>query len=322
VRIAYFDLSHGFEHLVKNPNRYGGGRIVPTYCRELMDDFYCFADAKAFEEISVEEKRDKCIAITDHQSHLIKSGEPIETIIPQISSFDLIFHNATSIFINTQIPQAVWTVGFMEKINPNIKNLLCHNFDYQHPIFDKQNTKIFHVKLGVPVPPFEYYNKKDFLFLCANQSQHLQTIILAQFCNNFKIRCIFGGPIAEGYELLKHIDNKNTFYIGVLPQQEKIKILKESKIHPLFFAFPINNPPLSCLEAMSYGNSIMTTAAGVMPSFIKDTFGRILNNSEEFYNLYQECLKLDQFESWRIASIYNEINMVESFKKSFKEILT
>lgn len=318
MRVLYIDFSEGSEDLSVTPNRYGGAQIVPSWCRELMDEFWCLGMPESFESLGIKEKKDKCLVVPRFKLQDFRRGESLQKHVADWH-WDLIFHNAPDVWINTNIPQCVWAPGYAERVHPNHKYVLCHSPAFQMTQIPER-AKMIPVQIGKPVPEFQVYRKEDFIFQCTNHAPCFQSIQLVQLCNKHKIRCYLGGPISEGYPLLNYIDNQNTFYLGVMSYKEKIEMTKRARIHTLLHNIPINFT-LSGLEALAYGCALIVTPVGFWPSFINDKIGRLINSEQTFLNAYESTRYIDQIDCWTKAKEYDNVKMVESFKKAFEKVL-
>ncbi len=319
MRILYIDFSEGSEDLSIYPNRYGGAQIVPSWCRELMGDFCCVGTQESFGSLRSEEKQNQCIVIDKQFLRCIREGQPLEYHLRDRNLYyDLVFHNAPDVFVNTHAKQTVWAPGYAERVHPNHKWVLLHSPGYQRTQY--QNATMIPVQIGKPVPDFQIYKKEDFVFQCTNHAPCFQSIELVTICNKNRIRCYLGGPISEGYPLLDFIDNENSFYLGVMSYKDKIEMSKRARIHTLLHNIPINFT-LSGLEALAYGCGLITTPLGFWPSFINDKIGRMVRSEGEFLKAFHDTKYIDQKDCWNKAKEYDNIKMVESFKKAFEIIL-
>lgn len=319
MKILYIDFSGGAEHLILNPTRYGGGRIVPTYLRENLDNFYTAGLAESFTGIGSKEKWDRCIVLDKGQIFQLRNGEKLENIIAD--KFDLLLTSSPDLYVNTEIPQLVWCVGYKEKVNPAHKNVLLHNLYNQYPVFYSKPT-VYGFRLGINIPEFQEYKKEDIVFQCTNHSHFLQSIITAQLCQQYKIRCILAGPISENYPLLQYIDNYYVKYIGQISEETKIELSKKSKVHTLLFSNFINECPLSGKIALAYGNQIFSTPIGDMPNKIKEGVnGKFIVYEEDFINGWNNRDCISQRECYDSIKEYSVENMVLDINKIFQEIL-
>lgn len=316
MRVLYIDFSGGSENLVLNPNRYGGGRIVPTYLREHLDDFYTAGMEGCFDGISSAEKKDKCIILSEQQVSQLRSGAALESVIKD--SFDIVFTTNPGLVVNTTAKQLVWCVGYQETVHPDHKNIILHNPNNQHPILNSSPT-IYNFRLGVNVPEFREYEKEDLIFQCTNHSNFLQSIAVAHFCSKYKIKCILAGPISEGYPLLQHVDSEYVKYIGQISEQQKIEISKKSKVHTLLFFGFINECPLSGKLALTYGNQIFTTPSGDMPNKVKEGVnGRFILKEEDFINGWNNRDCISQRSCYNSIKEFSIENMVNDIKRVFE----
>lgn len=77
------------------------------------------------------------------------------------------------------------------------------------------NINIIKFHLGKELPSFFIEREKeDYIFQCTRHDAAFNTIPVADFCNIYGIKGIFAGSCDYSYDLLSHIDNVHTFYLG------------------------------------------------------------------------------------------------------------
>lgn len=322
MKVLYLDLSAGYEDFSLAPARYGGCRIFAAHAKQNKD-FYIASTKEGFENFTDEDNSDCKIVFSKNQIEQIRNGAPLSDFIQR--EIDIVVHSSPEININTKIKTCSWAPGYAEKVNINCKNLLCHNFDYQKPIFLGAQSRIFDVKLGVAVPKFEYYKKDNYIFNCVNHGKHWQDLELIKFCIQFNVPLILAGPICEDFQdqFNKALEGQSIVkYVGVLTQQEKVEYLKKARAHTLLYNIPINNMPLSGFEALSYGVPLITNGMGALKNFINSTIGFNIDSERSFMNAYNTVIRLDQFSMWRyIKDNYSSEIMVSSFYSAFEKII-
>src|SRR3990167_8091416 len=263
------------------PNKYGGaGRSI----RLMMDgikNFYLVAEESCFEG----DINERCIPITHEQIENIRNNKPISDIVKD--NFDLILVNGdTNSFINTTIKQICWCGGFNEKVHPRHEYMICYHIATQCPIFqnDEKQLKVYEFRLGTPLPIFEKYKKEPFILQITNHYHAIQSHMLALVCNKYGIKCIFGGPIDINYQdlFLKCIDNQNTYYLGMVKENDKIKLLKRATFFASLYSYPLHAVSLAFKQALSYGCGILTTPGGQTELFMRDkNIGFLVKNADD-----------------------------------------
>lgn len=318
MRVLAIDFSLGSEDLSTRPNRYGGGQVVFSWCRELMNDFTCVGTHESFENLGNDEKTDKCLVLSRLDIETLTKNVPLSQYINE-NNYDLVFHSSPHIFVNTNLPQISWAPGYAEAVDYRHQFILNHSPAFQlTQLHDHQ--RLIKVQIGKPVPAFQEYNKEDCIFQCSNHTPAFQSSRVAELCKKNKIKAYFAGPISENYDLLKYIDNINTFYYGIMKYNDKIDLTKRARIHTLLHAIPINFT-LSGLEALAYGCSLITTPAGFWPTFINEKIGRLVNNEEDFLKAFESSRSINQYDCWLKAKEYDNFKMVQSFNAAFYKIL-
>jgi glycosyltransferase involved in cell wall biosynthesis len=322
MKIAYIDLNHHdhYESYSINPKKYGGGRVFASWAKEKINNFHIFSVEKSFEDVTSDEKINHCHVITQDQINRIKAGEEILTVIPECKDIDIFVHHFSNIFINTDKAQIVWAVGYGEPINPNIKHLMLYSKNRQNCYILNKNCNIYDVSIGVDFPDtFIEYTKEDFIFQCTRHVEEFGSIEVAKFCNMHNIKCIFAGPIGSNYPLLNFINNKNTYYIGQISEQDKISYTKKAK----FCTFIHNwNTPfnLSAIHSLGYGTPIIARPIGFWPDLIQHTNnGFLVNSYDDIYNAWQNRNNVHQLNCFNSVKNKYDINsMINSFESAIK----
>lgn len=323
-RIAYLDLAfvYFYEDYAIKPKRYGGGRIFASLLKEF-DNFSIFADKECFNNLQNWENKKNCITTTPEQRTKIAVGYPIGEVLPEIHNFDILLHPHTSVHINTngtKIKQVVWQLGIEENIHSYHDTLLLYN-DYQRIKLGNPNTKIFKFCLGTEIPKyFQKQTKEDFIFQCSRHVSVFNTIEIAKFCNNRKIRCYFAGPIDPSYKLKDHIDNISTFYLGELEEDIKLHYTKRARLYTLIHNWPTPFS-LSAVEALSLGTPVVCTPIGFWPSLIKPNVnGFFATNEEELYKAWIQAKDINQHDCYTSVLKHNHYSMIESLFDIFNKI--
>lgn len=319
MKIAYIDLNKPdhYESYSTNPKRYGGGRIFASWAKEKINNFHIFATDRSFQDVTPNENTSHCHNITQEQVDKIRSGEQIETVIPECNDVDIFVHHFSNLYINTKKAQVVWPVGYAEPVHPNIKNLMLYSRNRQSPQITN-DCNIYDVRIGVEFPDIFVENvKEDFIFQCTRHVREFCSIEVANFCNQNNIQCVFAGPIVSDYPLLNFIDNKNTHYIGEISEEDKISYTKRARLST--FLHNWNTPfNLSAVLCLGYGTPIVSTPIGFWPDLISNgKNGFIVNSNEELLNAWEQSKNISQFECFNsVANKYDTRSMLNSFESS------
>lgn len=317
-KVLYIDFSSGFEDISLNPKRYGGvGRTI-ALLKENIKNFYIICCGESFEN---NPNHKNVFFLSKEDINLIRNGVKLSNFIND-NDYDLVFHNATDVFINTKLKQLVWGVGQYEQFDIRHENCLFHNYKTQQPIINNLNSKIYEFILGIEQPEFKEYQKENFIFQCSNHFNLMGSIELAIFCNRNKIDCVFAGPIAENYKLLDYM-GQYAKYIGEITEDVKIEILKSAKMYGSLFQMPINTLTLGIKQAMSYGCSILSTYAGAIPNYIKNNYnGFLIRNENEFIDAWECGDDIKQLNCYNtIKDNFSKKQMVESFNDVVNKVL-
>jgi hypothetical protein len=323
MKVAYLDLGvfgiHEDYSLL--PNRYGGGRIFASEMKEF-EDFHIFASPECFANVDPEENIKNCHGISNQQKTQIISGERVIEAIPQLSDFDILFHCHTHLHFNTKndLRQVIWSVGFQEEIHKEHKYLIMYN-DFQFPRINNPEIKNYRIQLGKRIPDFFIKRpKEDYIFQCTRHVPEFSSIEVAQFCLRNGVKGIFAGPIADGYPLLANIDNVNTFYLGIISEEEKLKHTKKAKLYTLLHNWPTPFN-LSAIESLSYGTPVACTTVGFWPSLIQDKYnGFHCFNEEGLAKAWEMRDSIRQEDCYLSALKYNHYSMIDSVWKALKEV--
>jgi glycosyltransferase involved in cell wall biosynthesis len=332
MNIVYIDLnepSHSEDYSI-SPKRYGGGRVFASVARETSkndnenDNFWLLSDVESFHNVGREERLDRCFPITAAQKAAIRNGTPIQDVIKGFwfGDIDLIVHHFTNIWINTaglKTKQVAWSVGYREQIHKDAPYIILYN-DYQEPILLSPNTKILKARIGKPIPGFQEYKKEDYIFQCSRHTPVFGSIHVAKFCQANKIKAIFAGPIDNGYPLMNYIDNKYTFYKGVITEERKLELTSKARLYTFLHAWPTPFN-LSAIESLGYGTPIVATPMGFWPSLVTEKNGFLISEEKELLNAWEQAPNISQRECHNTASHYSEKIMLSEFYTAFQKVL-
>lgn len=320
MKIAYLDFNEDdfHEDYSVSPNAYGGGRVFASIAKEALPDFHIFSNPNSFKNLGPNEKKSNCHPLDSVQRKAIRDNQPIKDIIPNAGDFDLFVHHQVRYHVNTEglkAKECCWAVGVHESVHGQNTNLLLYN-DYQHP-YIPPTTKVHKIVIGKPVPEFKQYQKENFIFQCTRHTHQFGSIHVANICKKFKIPVYFAGPIDKDYNLLSFIDNETTFYLGVIPESEKLGYLRRAKCCTFLheWATPFN---LSAVEALAHGTFVISTPVGFWPSLINGKNGSMVTTADQFIKAYNGTY--NQKDCWDSVQPYTEAKMLESFYGVFTQI--
>jgi hypothetical protein len=324
MRIAFIDLNYPdhFEDYSYSPKNYGGARIVPGAMMERKNDFFIYSDEKSFQNVN-NGKKQQCKILDWPKRNALRNGECLKSVIPEADDYDLFFWNATNIKLNLDNcrnkKHVVWSIGWRETVHQNIENLICFSFKFQQPVLLGM-PNIYHAVIGPNIEGFTEYQKEDIIFQCTRHVECFQSIQVAQLGLKYGIKTIFAGPIGKDYPLMNFIDNKTTFYLGSISQEEKIKYNKLAKFHTQFQTYP-TCATLSAKEALSYGTPIMASTAGEWPNFILEGInGFIIRNEQDFIKAWEARDSIKQLNCYNSILKFSEEKMIDEFYCAFEKI--
>ncbi|NJO61267.1 MAG: hypothetical protein HC836_24340 [Richelia sp. RM2_1_2] len=327
-RICYVDLNAGDfqEDYSYSPQRYGGGRVLaaallknlPQVPDSSRPSFHLYARKKALENVQVQDLP-QCFELSQNSQNLIRSGDFLKNHIDE-DNYDIFVSHDPCIWLNTDKLQATWPIGYREKVHPKHKHVIMFDRVGQESDLPKY-CFVYDAVIGPPAPIFKEYIKKDYIFQCSRHLDVFQSIEIAKLCINNKIKCYFAGPIEDGYNLLEFIDNKNTFYLGVIDQETKIKYLQGALFFTQLQTYPIA-ATLAGKEALLYGVPLLTTPIGGWMRLIHHGInGYFIKNENDFLNAWNNKDCILQKNCYLSCLDHTEEKMIDSFLKAFERIL-
>lgn len=313
------DTSEDYHH---SPKKYGGGRVIASALLYKMETFDIYANPKCFLNIDLS-KQNQCIPLNNDSRQAIKNGESIKKYIPDADKYDIFLHHFSYVYLNLSEcrskKQAVWPVGWRESVNPKSENVLLFDAACQEP----QTTglhKIFEIVIGPKFEPFKKLLKEDIIFQCSRHFPRYQSIEVAQLALKYSIKTYFAGPIESGYPLIDYIDNKNTFYLGVVDSETKSQFYKRAKLNTQLQNYPIS-ATLAGKEASSYGCGILASPVGGWNYFIRENVnGFFIRNESDFVKAWEARNKISQQDCYDVGLSHSEENMINSVLASLLSI--
>jgi len=324
MKIAYIDVNESdcIEDYHVAPKKYGGGRIIAAALLNQLDDFHIYGDEKCFDGIPIE-KRKQGHFLCERERQAIKNGAPLKNYIPNSDEYDIFFHHFAATYLNLQgcrsQKQVVWPVGWREIVHPYHKHVLLFDIKNQEPQLTS-NHKVYNIVIGPKFPVFQEYPKEDMIFQCSRHCRAYHSIEVAYYALKHEITTVFAGPIDKDYPLLNFINNKITYYLGVIDQKTKEDFMKRAKVNTQFQDYNIS-VTLAAKEAASYGCTIFATKMGGYKNFIKDGVnGFFIFSDMDFCNSWNKLDDIKQINCYNEALQFSEDKMVESVLSALNDI--
>lgn len=327
MKIGYFELCYSegwFEDYSINPKGYGGGAVFARWGKEMLNDadneFILFGPEEAFRNFGPNERRDKCVALPHSVLKAIRLKLPIDQLISGLEIFDLIVHHHTCETINMgnlKMPQVHWSAfGKGDAGHPNNNYTLLYTPGEKSSFGEKYK----YIKIGKPVGPLEYTVKQPYIFQCSRHDDHMNTREVAQNCLKYGIKGYFGGPIHNNYGLMEFIDNKTTFYLGLISEEEKLLMTKFATLTTYLHKWDtVFNQ--SVIESWALGTPILANNVGFFKYTLKHGINGFAYDGSNFKEAFDGAAMIDQKSCWLTAKEYSVEEMVASFKKAFEEII-
>lgn len=321
MRIAYFDLGFSNESYALNAKRYGGAAVVGRHMKQIKDiDFTIIAPEESFDEFSDKDRKERCFGIDKKALLLIAQGYPVDKIIKGLDKYDFIMHMQTCLSINKgnlKLP-VIHLSGFSASAgHPNNDYILLYLNSFK-PVFGEKPK---YIKLGKQVPnTFIENEKEDYIYQVSRHDDHMNSIEVAKLCIENKIKGIFAGPIHGDYPLLKYIDNQNTFYAGIVSENEKMELHSKARLFCLLHKWdlPFNQ---SVIEANGVGTPILVTNQGPFFSqYVIEGKNGYFYNGNNLMEAYQNAASINQKECWLSAKEYSIEEMIRTILQALKEI--
>ena len=340
MKIANIELFTPQEDYSYVPNSYGAGSCFAREAKLAWlgkIDFHLFGFESNFSEYKKKDKSPTFV-LDDWAIKAIKEGKLITDIIPDMAQYDIIIHNHIGFAINTgKIKQVFWSpFGKSEDAHPDIK----YRLNYRESKIYPEGTKNYPVIIAPHINEFyEPSEKEDFVFQCTRLDEQTNAIEVIKQCNKLGIRGYFAGPIffnmnKEHYPLEKYIDNKNTFYLGVISQEKKLEMYGKARMAPFLFK---RNPSfnMSVIEALNYGTPILVPeedlqergASNCMEEtnrydkqFLKKMNTGLFYNGKNFEECWEQSSKISSLDCWIKSQEFTHTKMLESFKKALYQI--
>lgn len=325
MNIAYIDLqiNQPPEDYSISPKRYGGGSCFAKYAKIYLNGdgnyFRIYGSKKNFENVSEEEGGIYCSVLSDGEINHIRNGGRIKDVIPESVHFDIILFHHDCMSMNVQGLKAKlvhWSLMSCPRSNGGAPYALMYA-----PNTVSNIGKSYKIVIGTFVPSVFISSKiEDHIFQCSRHDGHQNTIEVAQFCLANNIKGYFAGPILDNYPLMNYIDNKTTFYLGIIDEETKVKYSKSAVLTTYFHKWETAFN-LSVISSLGYGTPILANNVGFFKYILKDGINGFVNDGRSFKELYELAKGLDRRRVWESALPYSHTAMVDSFYKAFQHIL-
>jgi hypothetical protein len=298
---------------------------VPRGLFRASKEVFFAGNPVSFSDLGEEDKK-RCIPLTDEQMSQIAAGSPLESVVPPAAGMDLVLHSHVHVLVNTKARQAVWVVGYQDVVHPGHKHVLLFAPGYQNPQISG-SPFVYEFVLGTEVPisfrDVPPTKTRNFGFVCANQRPQIQSAELAQYCREKKIRCIFAGPITQGYEetFMSQIDRENTVYIGEISTVVKRTLNADARC-----VFQLHTNPtcatLASKEAMAVGTPTIATPVGEWPAYIVEGVnGYLVQSLDQLEDRFGACSNIHPADCFVTAKFYSHQRMVQSLARCISQIM-
>lgn len=333
LRVAYLDpgiLGIKRETYSINPVGYGGGALVGRYLKEDPEiDFLIFAPAENFENVGVNERRDRCIVLPQSVCDMLQKGLALDHVLPDYLNFDLILHHYCTFSFNRTtraIPVAHWSVFGGGAGHCGNDYVLLYDPSFR-PMYGERAK---YVRLGKPVPvecPSRLScsaQEHPYVVQVTRHDMHMNSIEVAKQCLHYGIKGIFAGPILDNYPLLDYIDGVTTVYLGEIEESVKMDLYRNAQLCALLTAW---DPPFnqSIIEAQGQGCPIWVNQRGVfLQRYLKHGINGLRVDGPNPVNLHDAfnlAGAIDPQQCWRAAREYDVSVMCGTFKQAFREIV-
>lgn len=322
MKIAYIDakINHPPEDYALNPKRYGGGAVFARFAKQSLntggDTFHLFASKDCFDNLSSQDRADVCYAIDDGVLNELRLGRPLSTVIPD--DYDLYIHHHDCFAFNMagiSAPLVHWALMGDGRANHPATPYSLLYLRQEQAVYGKT----FHVQLGKNVPAYQAYEKSDYIFQCTRHDATTNSIPVVKWCNANAVKGLFAGPIFNGYNLLDFIDNKNTFYLGMISDADKHDYYKKARLATYDFLW---DPPFnqSVIESMSYGTPSFCARRGFFKEIIREGVNGFFSDNCDLATAYSKATKINQESCHASVAHFNVDNMIQSFYTAFQQI--
>lgn len=320
-----FDRSFdkAIEDLSVNSQRYGGGATLFRFLKQKYAGLRIIGIDKCFENYQDNDLANYSV-LNDQQVTDILNGKPIVDVYPLAADYDLIVSANPTQIVNTtgiKAKYCAWAVGYAEKIHPQLKYLMLYN-EFQQPMLQSRNTKMYKVQIGKPCPPFRNRSKEDYIFQCSRHEDIFCSIELAKYCKQNGIKLVLAGKIQENYPLMDYVDGKTVDYVGQISEVDKLDYFEGARLSTSISNGWPTPFSLSAIESLSCGTPVCATKVGFWSSLIRNGVnGFFLENYSNLAEVFEKAKDINPINCWLTARNFTEEKMIDSFMNVFVEIL-
>src|ERR1041384_3145445 len=317
MRVACFDIGIAEEdYAISNCKKYGGGALIGRYFKQNYN-VHLYATEKSFENLDSNDRVGNCFKLAPETCKALQYGFPIDMLF-DFSNYDIILHGHTHFSFNRtnklKVPIVHWA-GFGGDCGSAGNNYILL---YRKCFKAEYGEKAKYVKIGKDVPKiFQEHQKSDFIFQCTQHCRDFDTNSIAQECLKHNIKGYFAGPIRD-YNLMDYIDNKTTFYLGQISEQEKLEYTRNARLYTLPLTWDVVFSQ-SAIEANGLGTPLLTRRVGWFNEYIKEGINGYFYN-DNFLEVWNNCDKIDQRKCWESAREFSLEEVERTFYQAFNEI--
>ena len=206
--------------------------------------------------------------------------------------------------------------------------------NFYHPDFDnlvnlssKTNTIVYYSNIIKSKGIFEFLEFAD-MFLIENKDWNIK--IAGSFLgDNYLSKKIISKIFYSRYNSLRNIHGKRIEFFGVLKGQERVNLLEKSKFYILPTYYKTEAIPLSIIEAMRTGNIIITTKHNILPTFLNEKNGILIDPKSvnqigaSIKKLLKNEIKMKSIMSYNInyaVNNYSPKNHTSKLEKIFRQM--
>jgi hypothetical protein len=320
MKILNIELSKN-EEVGINTKKHGGGAIFLRWAKQILkDEFFILAPKECYENLSLEDYTKNCLILPDPAIETLKNGYPIFDLLPNANDYDIIIHNQENFAFNLngiKAKQVCWLSFINQTVHPLNHACFIYSYDQKQRVFSP--TKTYKIQIGDYVPEvFSPIENENFLFQCTRLDSVMNPNKFVDLCNKHKIKGLFAGPILE------HIDNINTFYLGLISNEKKLELCKKARLFNCCQSWEtIFN--LSAISALGQGCPIIANKEknGCFRYLVEENKNGFFfdGNEDNFLDIWNKSSIINRQAIWETAKKWNQIEMVKSFYGSFEKII-
>ena len=311
------------DKILVNTTTFGNSKILNSiYCFLIVPFLFLF---KSFNVVYFTCTRSKFGALKDIQL-LLLCNLFNKKVVNHLhgADFILFYHNSGSLkrilkYCYEQIDKSIVLLPSMAEQFAEFSSMElevlqnCYTYEYANIDVDFNNKKRQIVYLSNII-----YSKGIFVFLEAARN-------ILKIDSDIKIK-IAGLPMADSFKSEREMQNlfndafnkikidfpERIFYLGTVKGKEKIDLLLESSVFVLPTFYKIEAFPITIIEAMRFGNAIITTNHNYLEDIINHKNGKLIEikSSEGIVNavndLFLDRIKLTEIQNHNINEALNK----------------